>query len=184
MADLDISANRRATKYSGAEIVRRILWAFGKWLFCLSPRPCFGWRRFILRCFGAEVAPHVHMYASTRVYFPWNLAVGAWSAVGENALIYNLGLVKIGEKVTISHGVHLCAGSHDYRKLDMPLLKPPIEIRNQAWICADAFVGPGVTVGEGAVVGARAVAVKDVEPWTIVAGNPAREIRKRELTAI
>ena len=110
--------------------------------------------------------------------------MGEWSALGENALVYNLGPVTIGQKVTISHGAHLCAGSHDYRKPDLPLLKPPITIGDQVWICADAFVGPGVTVGEGAVVGARAVAIKDVAPWTVVVGNPAQPIKKRELVSL
>ena len=180
---LDIAANRQARKYSGKEMLRRVLWSFGGLLFRFSPRPCFGWRRFILRCFGAKIGAHVNTYASTRVYFPWNLAVGDWTAIGENALIYNLGFVTLGQKVTISHGAHLCAGTHDYRDPRMPLLKPPIRIENQAWVCADAFVGPGVVVGEGAVVGARAVVMKDVAPWTVVTGNPARFVRKRTLTA-
>lgn len=184
MSDLlDIKANRGSQKYSRGETVRRVLWAFGKLFFRFSPRPCFGWRRTVLRCFGASVGKQVNLYPSTRIYFPWNLTVGDWSAVGEDALIYNLGPVTLGEKVTVSHRAHLCAGTHDYTRLDLPLLKPPIVIRDQAWICADAFVGPGVTVGEGAVVGARAVVVKDVEPWTVVAGNPARVIKKRTLSA-
>jgi putative colanic acid biosynthesis acetyltransferase WcaF len=180
---LDIQANRATNKYSRSEMIRRILWAFGRWLFLLSPRPCFGWRRFVLRCFGARIGAQVNTYPSTRVYFPWNLTVGDWSAIGEDVLIYNLGLVTMGEKVTISHRAHLCAGTHDYTQPDLPLLKPTIEIKNQAWVCADAFVGPGVVVGEGAVVGARAVAMKNVEPWKVVAGNPAREIKKRTLKA-
>jgi putative colanic acid biosynthesis acetyltransferase WcaF len=179
---LDIAANRQARKYSSKEMLRRLLWSFGYLLFRFSPRPCFGWRRLILRCFGAKVGAHVNTYGSTRVYFPWNLSVGAWTAIGENVLIYNLGPITIGQTVTISHGAHLCAGTHDYRDPLMPLLKPPIRIEDQAWICADAFVGPDVVVGEGAVVGARAVAMKDVAPWTVVAGNPARFVRKRTLT--
>ena len=178
---LDIQSNRAATKYSRSEIFRRILWAVGQWLFRFSPRPFFGWRRFVLRCFGARIGAHVNTYPSTRIYFPWNLTSGDWSAIGEDVLIYNLGPVTLGEKVTISHRAHLCAGTHDHAQPDLPLLKPPIEIKDQAWICAEAFVGPGVTVGEGAVVGARAVVVKDVEPWTIVAGNPARIVKRREL---
>jgi Acetyltransferase (isoleucine patch superfamily) len=181
--NLNISTNRSAQKYTVGEQLRRVLWAFGKLLFRFSPRPCFGWRRFVLRCFGAKIGRCVHFYPSTIIYFPWNLTVGDWSAVGEDALIYNLGPVTLGEKVTVSHRAHLCAGTHDYTRLDLPLLKPPIVIRDQAWICADAFVGPGVTVGEGAVVGAHAVVVKDVEPWTVVAGNPARVIKKRTLSA-
>jgi putative colanic acid biosynthesis acetyltransferase WcaF len=181
MMSLDISANRCAHKYSSGEQFRRVLWALGKGLFRLSPRPCFGWRRFVLRCFGATIGANVNTYPSTRIYFPWNLVVGDWSAIGEDALIYNLGQVRLGERVTISHRAHLCAGTHDYTKHDLPLLKPPIHIEDQAWVCADAFIGPRVTIGEGAVVGACAVVTKDVEQWTVVAGNPARFIRTREL---
>jgi putative colanic acid biosynthesis acetyltransferase WcaF len=183
-ATLDIEANRSARKYSFGDIVRRILWGLGKLVFWFSPRPCFGWRRFVLRCFGAKIGNHVHLYPSTRIYFPWNLTVGDWSAVGEDVLIYNLGPVTIGQKATISHRAHLCAGTHDYRQPDLPLLKPPIEIGDQAWVCADAFIGPGVAVGEGAVVGACAVVVKDVAPWTVVAGNPARPLKQRKLGEI
>jgi putative colanic acid biosynthesis acetyltransferase WcaF len=162
-------------------MLRRILWGFGKLLFRFSPRPCFGWRRFVLRCFGAKIGSHVNVYPSAWIYYPWNLTAGDWSAIGEDALIYNLGPVTLGQKVTISHRAHLCAGTHDYSKADMLLSKPPIVIRDQVWICADAFIGPGVIVGEGAVVGARAVVTKDVEPWSVVAGNPARFLKKREI---
>ena len=179
--NLDVSSNRSAQKYTQAEQLRRILWGVGGLFFRFSPRPCFGWRRFVLRCFGAKIGAHVNTYPTTRIYFPWNLTAGDWSAIGEDALIYNLGPVKLGEKVTISHRAHLCAGTHDYTRPDMPLLKPPIEIQDQAWVCADAFIGPNVVVGQGAVVGARAVVVKNVEPWTVVAGNPARIVKQREL---
>jgi putative colanic acid biosynthesis acetyltransferase WcaF len=176
---MNIADNRRAQKYTAGEQVRRMLWGVGKLFFRFSPRPCFGWRRFVLRCYGARVGRHVHIYNSARIYFPWNFVIGDWSAVGEDALIYNLGLVALGEKVTISHRAHLCAGTHDYTRPELPLLKPPITVKDQAWICADAFVGPGVTVGEAAVVGARAVVTKDVDPWTIVVGNPACFVKKR-----
>jgi len=178
---LDIRANRKARKYNRGELARRILWTVGGLLFRLSPRPLFAWRRFVLRCFGADIAEGVHIYGSAVIYMPWNLSVGAWSAVGEGAFIYNLGPVTIGSQVTISQRAHLCAGSHDYTRPDMPLLKPPIRIDDQAWVCADAFIGPGVTVREGAVVGARAVVTKDVPPWTVVAGNPAKALKTREL---
>jgi putative colanic acid biosynthesis acetyltransferase WcaF len=141
----------------------------------------FAWRRALLRLFGATVGAHVHVYPSARVFLPWNLEVGDWSALGDDVFIYNLGHVRLGQRVTISHRAYLCAGTHDHRRADMPLLKPPISIGSDAWICADAFVGPGVTVGEGAVVGARAVAVRDVSPWSVVAGNPARPIGVRTI---
>jgi putative colanic acid biosynthesis acetyltransferase WcaF len=180
-AGLDIGSNRSARKYSRREMALRVLWSVGRLLIVLSPRPFFGWRRFVLRLFGAEIGPHVHLYSSTRIYMPWNLRAEAWAAIGEDVLVYNLGHVTIGERATISHRAHLCAGTHDYAEPDLPLLKPPIVIGPQSWICADAFVGPGVTVGEGAVVGAAAVAMKDVPPWAIVAGNPAREVKTRRL---
>ena len=182
MTQLSIDQNRRACKYSRRELVLRALWGLvGRPLFRLSPRPCFAWRRLVLRLFGARVGRQVHVYPTTTVYFPWNLEVGPWSAIGEWALVYNLGPVRLGARVTVSHRAHLCAGTHDYRDPAMPLIKSPITIQDQAWVCADAFIGPDVTVGEGAVVGARAVVVKDVPSWTVVAGNPAREIGKREL---
>lgn len=178
---LDLASNRAARKYSRAETARRVLWMAGRWLVRLSPRTAFGWRRAVLRAFGATVGPEVHVYPSTHVEMPWNLTAGPWAAVGEGVRIYNLGRVTLGERSTVSHGAHLCAGTHDHTDPAMPLLKPPVAVGPQAWVCADAFVGPGVTVGEGAVVGARAVAVADVRAWAVVAGNPAREVGERRL---
>jgi putative colanic acid biosynthesis acetyltransferase WcaF len=179
--NLDIAVNRSARKYTRMEQLHRVLWGFGQLLFRWSPRPCFGWRRGILRCFGAQIGREVRVYSSTVIYFPWNLRADDWSSIGEWALIYNLGPVSIGRSASISHRAHLCAGTHDYTAATLPLLKPPIVIGPQAWICADAFVGPNVRVGEGAVVGARSVVMRDVPDWTVVAGNPARVIKKRVL---
>src|SRR5205809_8142572 len=165
---LDIQQNRRTRKYSFGEMTRRVLWALAQPLFRFSPRPFFGWRRFLLRCFGARIGRNVHVYPSATIYFPWNLEAGDESAIGEQAFIYNLGRVTLGPRVTISHRAPLCAGTHDHTKPAFPLLRPPIVICSDAWICADAFVGPGVPIGEGAIVGARAVAMKDVEPRSIV----------------
>ena len=159
---LDVEQNRRAQKYTPSEMTRRVLWTFAQPLFRFSPRPCFGWRRFLLRCFGAKIGRSVNVYPSATIYFPWNLEAGDESAISEHVFIYNLGRVTLGSRVTISHRAHLCAGTHDHTKPDFPLLRPPIVIGSDAWVCADAFVGPGVTVGEGAIVGARAVAMKDV----------------------
>lgn len=176
-----IEQNRAAVKYTGREQGLRVAWSLVSWLFRFSPRPCFGFRRWLLRCFGAVVGNQVHIYPSARIYFPWNLTIGDWSSIGEWALIYNLGKVTIGERATLSQNVHVCAGTHDYADPALPLIRPPITIGDSAWVCADAFVGPGVTVSEGAVVGARSVVVKDVPAWTVVAGNPARVIKPRIL---
>jgi len=177
----DIAANRAGEKYGTREQLGRLLWWLAEPMFRCSPRPFFAWRRFLLRRFGAQLGRDVHVYPSARIVMPWHVSIGEWSAVGEDALIYALGTVSIGSRVTISQRAHLCAGTHDYTDPAMPLLKPPITIGDDVWICADAFVGPGVRVGDGAVVAARAVVVKDVEPWTVVAGNPARPVKARTL---
>ncbi|HVT36010.1 MAG TPA: hypothetical protein VHE37_10510 [Nevskiaceae bacterium] len=180
---LDIQANRQARKYSRRELALRVLWACAWPLYRASPRLLYGWRNLLLRLFGARVGRHVQIHPRARVYFPWNLTIGDESALGEDVLVYNLGPVTLGRQVTVSHGAQLCAGTHDYSRADLPLLKPPVNIGDGAWICTEAFVGPGVTVGAGAVVGARAVAVRDVTPWSIVAGNPARAVGTRTLAA-
>ena len=182
MKELDIASCRSRRPYSRREYVGRLLWSIVSPLFRWSPRPLFGWRRFLLRLFGAQVGDQAHVYPSARVYLPWMLTLGEQASIGEWALIYNLGPVKIGDQATISHRAHLCAGTHDYRDPALPLLRLPIEIGARAWVCADAFVGPGRCVGEGAVVGAGAVVVSDVPDWTIVGGNPAQPIKKRDIT--
>lgn len=142
----------------------------------------WAWRCGVLRLFGAEIGRDVHIHASARVAIPWNLRIGSETAVGDGAILYNLGPITIGRRATISQNAHLCAGTHDYRRPDMPLLKPPIVIGEGAWVCADAFVGPGVTVGAFSIVGARAVALKSIPEGVIVGGNPARILRNRPPT--
>jgi len=176
---LDIQTARDARPYSRNEYLGRILWLLAGPLFRFSPRPLFAWRRFILRCFGAKVGHGVHVYPSARIEIPWNLSIGAQASLGENVLVYSLGLVEIGPRTTVSHNAHLCAGSHDYRDPGLPLLRLPITIGADAWICAQSFVGPGVVIGDGAVVGACAVVMGPVEPWVVVAGNPARFVKQR-----
>jgi putative colanic acid biosynthesis acetyltransferase WcaF len=178
---LDIDTCRKQRPYSRSEYISRILWGLANPLLRFSPRPLFGWRSALLRLFGAKVGRDAHVYPSARIYLPWNLTLGDEASIGEWALIYNLGQVTISDRATISHRAHLCAGTHDYRDPSLPLLRRPIVIGSQAWVCADAFVGPGCRVGEGAIVGAAAVVVTDVPPWKIVAGNPAQVIKPRVL---
>lgn len=176
---LNIAANRKMQKYSGKENIKRAIWAIVYPLFRYSPRTFFGWRRLLLRIFGAKIGCKVNIYNSATIFMPWNLEIGDWSSIGEYVFVYNPGKVVIGSFSTVSHRAHLCAGTHDYTDPAMPLLKLPITVGDQAWLCTDTFIGPGVNIGEGAVAGARAVVVKDVPPWTIVAGNPAKPIKKR-----
>lgn len=179
MSSLDIQSNRAVAKYSRVELFLRVLWGFGRIAFRFSPRPCFGLRRFILRLFGASVGKNVNIYSSALIYYPWNLEIDDDSSIGEWALVYNLGPVRIGRRATISQRVHLCAGTHDYTNPTMPLMKPPITVGDDVWVCADAFVGPEVTVEANAIVAAGSVVVKNVSFGSIVGGNPAKFIKQR-----
>jgi putative colanic acid biosynthesis acetyltransferase WcaF len=162
--------------------VKRVLWMFVHlFLFRPSFHNWYGWRRFLLRLLGAKVGAGVRIRPSAWIEMPWNLDIGDRSIVGDHAILYCLGKVTIGRDVVISQYAHLCAGTHDYTSRRFPLLRLPITIGDSAWIAADAFVGPNVTVGNRAVVGARASAFKDVPPDTVVGGSPARYIKPREL---
>ncbi|MGI9351902.1 MAG: putative colanic acid biosynthesis acetyltransferase [Rhizobiaceae bacterium] len=173
---MDVQSNRAARKWTRRENAGRVLWALAHPLFAWSPRPFWGWRRALLRLFKAKIGNDVHVYPTVRITIPWNLSIADGSAVGDRVILYALGPIALGRATTVSQNSHLCAGSHDYRRADRPLTKPPITIGDRVWICADAFVGPNVNIGDGAIVGARAVVIKDVTAQTIVAGNPAVEI--------
>jgi putative colanic acid biosynthesis acetyltransferase WcaF len=133
----------------------------------------------LLRAFGATIGARVRVAPTARIFAPWNLEVGTGTSIGDGAIIYNLGRVRLGVDVTISQRAHLCAGTHDYRQPQMPLLKQPITVGDDVWVAAEAFVGPNVTLGDRVVVGARAVVVKDLPPESVVVGNPARIVRTR-----
>ncbi len=160
----------------------RAIWGV-VWLFLFRPTPRFlhGWRRFLLRCFGAKLGRGVFPFPSVKVWAPWNLQVGDHCALSDGVNCYCVDRIVIGSHVTISQDCFLCTASHDYEDPHFALITAPIRIDDAAWVAADAFVAPGVTLGEGSVVGARASVFRDVAPWTVVAGNPAKVIKQRRL---
>lgn len=139
------------------------------------------WKNFLLRLFGAKIAKTAHIYSSAKVYYPPNLIMGEYSCLASGVDCYNVAPIIIGDNVTISQGAYLCTASHDISDSSYHLITSPIKIENQAWVAAKAYIGMGVTIGEGAVVGATASVYKDVEPWTIVGGNPAKVIGERKI---
>jgi len=159
-------------------LVWGIVWAL---FYRPSPKVFHGWRRFLLRLFGARIGKGCHPHASARIWAPWNLEMGEHSCLSHYVDCYCVAPVKIGAHATVSQYSYLCTASHDTEDPTMPLITAPILIGDGAWVTADVYIGPGVTIGEGAVVGARSSVFKDVPPWTVVAGNPAREIKKRIL---
>ena len=159
-------------------LVWGVCWHLG---FRISPTPLFGFRRLILRLFGARIGAGAHVYPSTRIWAPWNLVMEHGSCLGPEVYCYNVAPVHLGVDSTASFRTFLCTASHDIRHPQRPLITAPIRLDRGAYVFADAFVGMNVTVGEGAVVAARAVVVKDVAPYDIVGGNPARVIGRRDL---
>jgi putative colanic acid biosynthesis acetyltransferase WcaF len=160
----------------------RLLWGIGRLLlFRFTPTPFFGWRRAILRVFGARIADGVHVYPSTRIWAPWNLVMERGSCLGPEVYCYNVATVHLGIDSTVSFRAFLCSASHDIRHPERPLVTGPIRLERGAYVFADAFIGMNVTLGEGAVVAARAVVVKDVAAQDVVGGNPARVIGRRDL---
>lgn len=137
------------------------------------------WRRFLLGMFGAKIDSTATVYGSVRVWYPPNLEMAQHSCLGPNVNCYCMARIRLEAHALVSQGGHLCAGTHDIDDPHFQLTTKPITVGAWAWVAAEAFVGPGVTVGEGAVLGARGVAFRDLEPWCVYAGNPAREIRKR-----
>jgi putative colanic acid biosynthesis acetyltransferase WcaF len=163
--------------YSNKEIVLRYIWLFIQpVLFRYSPRLFYSWRNAILRVLGAKIGKSVKIYPSAIITFPWLLEVNDRAVISWGVKIYNLGRISIGEKTVISQFAHLCGGTHDTENPGFKLIRSEIEIGNMVWIAADAFIGPDVHIGDNAIVGARAVVIKNVEAGTIVAGNPAKVI--------
>ncbi|KJZ20666.1 acetyltransferase [Loktanella sp. S4079] len=175
---VDVAANRAARKYDALTQVKRVLWALCWPLFRLSPRPMWGWRVWILRAFGAQVGRGVHVYPSARITMPWHLRLADEVAIGDRAILYALDVITIGARATVSQYAHLCTGSHDLGDPARALKTAPIMIGADAWVCADAFVGPGVQIGKSAVLGARAVAFKALPDRCVGIGNPM-QIRSR-----
>ncbi len=162
----------------GNKLVRGLWQVTWLLLYRPSPRPMHAWRCLLLRLFGANLGKGVHLYPSARIWAPWNLTMGEGSCLGDDVRCYSVDHVTLEPHATVSQYSLLCTASHDYRVDGMPLITAPITIGRHAWVAADAFIGPGVRVGERAVVGARASVFRDVDPWTVVGGNPARVIRK------
>lgn len=162
-----------------ARLVWNIVWRL---IFYPTPRwTLHNWRRTVLSAFGAKLDKGSVVRPTSRIWAPWNLKMGPYSCLGDRVDCYCVAPIVIGGKVTVSQDAFLCSASHSTRTLTRELIAAPITIENHVWIAARAFIGPGVTIGEGAVVAACAVVVKDVEPWVIVAGNPAEVVKEREL---
>ena len=174
---------RYVDNYTLLNKLHRLFWnVTSMFLFRPFSLPVFrNWRRFVLILFGAKIGKGSIVHSSAKIWAPWNLQMGQLSCIGPYTRIYNPGNIVIGNKVAISQYSYLCTATHAYETKLNTLYWTPIIIQDRAWVAAEAFIGPGVTIGEGAVVGARAAVFKDVEPWTVVGGNPAVFIKKSNM---
>lgn len=177
MSGIDLSKYRNENPRKLRRLVWEIVWpVVAGW----TPRWCLnGWRRGWLRTFGAAIGPGVRIQSSVRIWQPWRLQIGDHSWIDGNVCLYSVDDIRIGSNAVVSEGAFLCTASHDIRSSTFELKTAPIAVGDMAWIGARAIVLPGVTIGTGAVIAAGAVVTKDVAPWTVVGGNPAREIGRR-----
>jgi putative colanic acid biosynthesis acetyltransferase WcaF len=160
--------------------IQRLIWNIVWGLFASwTPPPLHRYRVAILRLFGAKVAWSAHVYSSARIWFPPNLTMGEHSCLGPRVNCYSMASITLKKYAVTSQGAHLCTGMHDIEDPDFQLSAKPIVLEERAWVAAEAFVGPGVTIHQGAVLGARGVLFKDAEAYGVYVGNPAQLVRYR-----
>lgn len=172
---MSIDISKKPSPYSLKNKVKRVLWHIVYvFFFRFSPRPLHGWRRFWLRLFGATLGKNAKVSGSAKVWAPWNLEMGDYSTIAEEVDCYCAGRIRVGSHSTVSQYSFLCAASHDFTHPRMLLYTAPITIGNAVWVCADVFVGPGVKIADGVVVGARSSVFTDLPEWTVCVGSPAK----------
>jgi putative colanic acid biosynthesis acetyltransferase WcaF len=180
MADAQPTDPYLAPQYSLANRVRRQLWNLCWALFYrTSPRRAFGWRAFLLRCFGAKLGAHCHFYPRSRIWAPWELECEDTVIVGDGAELYNPSRLYLASHAILSQDAYLCGATHDYNNPAFPVVSYPMRVGRYAWVAARACVSPGVNVGEGAILGLASVATRDLGPWGIYAGVPAKKVKDR-----
>jgi putative colanic acid biosynthesis acetyltransferase WcaF len=157
----------------------QVWWIVQDTLFRWSPQALYGWRAFLLRLFGAKIGRNVRLRPTVRVTYPWKLEIADYVWVGDDCTFYNLEEISVGSHVAFAHGVYLCTGLHDYTRPDFPISGLPIHIEDEVWLTNHVFVGPGVTIGKGSVVGTRSTVLSDLPGGMVCYGSPAKPIKPR-----
>lgn len=159
--------------------VVQLWWLVWFFLFRPSPQFMYGWRRWLLRKFGATIGKNVIVRPSCSVTYPWKLTIGDHSWIGDDVVLYTLGEITIGANTVVSQRSYICTGSHNYKLVNFDIYAKPIVIEDQVWLATDVFVAPGVVIGEGTVVGARSSVYSSLNRMGIYTGNPAKFVRER-----
>ncbi len=157
----------------------QLWWLVQATVFAWSPQFMYGWRRFLLRIFGARIGRNVIIRPTVRVTYPWKVRIGDDVWIGDDVVLYSLGEIDIGDNAVISQRSYICTGGHDYQKPSFDIFAKKIVIEPEAWVATDVFVAPGVTIGRGAVIGARSSVFKNMPAEMICIGNPAKPVKAR-----
>ena len=164
-----------------SKVIVQLWWIVEKTLFAWSPQFFYGWRRFLLRLFGAKIGKNVLIRPSAKFTYPWKISIGDYTWIGEDCILYSLGNITIGKHVAVAHGVYFNTGLHDYTKESFNIDYQEVIIEDEAWITNDVYIAPGVRIGKGCVIGARSNVFKNMPEGFICYGNPANAIKKRKL---
>ena len=183
MLTQDLSRFRVPTTFRGRSgWYVQLWWLVQASLFAWSPQVLYGWRRFLLRRFGAKIGKGAIIRPSARLTYPWKVSIGDFAWIGDDVVLYSLGKIDIGANAVVSQHCYLCTGSHDYTKPTFDIYAKPILVGAEAWLATDVFVAPGVRIGRGAVVGARSSVFEDIPDLMLAKGTPAKPFKKRLLT--
>ncbi|MGC8732831.1 MAG: WcaF family extracellular polysaccharide biosynthesis acetyltransferase [Halothiobacillaceae bacterium] len=176
----DLSTFKLPENFRGrSAIYVQLWWIVQSTLLGCSPQVFYGWRRFLLRLFGAKIGPHVLIRPTARVTFPWKVEIGEYSQIGDHVELYSLGNIKIGAHCVISQGCYVCTASHYPDRPDFAIYEKQIVIADEVWLAAQCFVMPGVHIGRGVFAYAGSLITKDIPEGTIVSGRPAKYVRDR-----
>lgn len=148
-------------------------------LFRPSPQVMYGWRRFLLRCFGAKVGKKVILRPTSQITYPWKVSIGDYSWIGDDVVLYSLGEISIGSNTVVSQRSYICTGSHDYLSENFDIYAQKITIGSKCWLATDVYVAPSVNIGDGTIVGARSSVFKDLPSNKICVGSPAKPTKER-----
>lgn len=160
-------------------IIVQLWWVVQATLFACSPQFMYSWRNFLLRLFGAQIGENVIIRPTVRVTYPWKLTVGDFAWIGDHAELYTLGNITIGKNAVVSQKCYLCTGSHDFQSEGFDIFQKPIVVEDEAWVAADVYIAPGLTIGKGAVIGARSSVFSNMPEGMICIGSPAKPIKPR-----
>lgn len=181
----DLRRFRTPPQFRGRNaIVVQLWWFVQATLFRASPQIFFGWRRFLLRLFGAKIGKRVLIRSTAEFTYPWKVSIGDYSWIGDRTVLYSLGEIHIGQHTVISQQSYICTGSHDADQISFDMYAQTVHVGDECWVASGVFIMPGATIGDGAVIGARSTVFGNIPGGMICYGNPARPVRRRRLFAV